>query len=270
MGETDNLNQDPPEGGDREEGDQATPKPEAGREPEIPTGAKPKTETKDDETVSREEFNKLAARAAYAERELRRRDAAPTPAIPGDKPAEIEPTRQKPARADFEDYDEWQEAVMDWKLEQKDHAASQQAKQKTMEQRKADRQKNYEDLISTESAKDPDFLKKAFIPVGPLEDVILESEQKIELALYFGSSRENTMEAIRLSNLARTNPMLASREIGKLEAKLSNKSPTPRTNTKAPNPTKQLGSGMETSTKKPEDMTMAEYKAWRKAGGGKS
>jgi hypothetical protein len=271
MGENENLNQDPPEGGDLDEGDRTTPESETGGAPETPEGDQPKPETKtEDEPVSREDYNKLAARAAYAERELRRRQRTPEPPAPaGDTPPATEPTRPKPARADYDDYDDWQEAVMDWKIEQRDLAANKKAEQRTVEQRQQDRQKKYEEITAAETAKDPDFLKKAFIPVGALEDLIVESEQMVALALHFGASRENTMEAMRLSDLARTNPAAAAREIGKLEAKLENKSPTPRTETKAPATTKQLGSGTETATKKPEDMTQAEYNKWRDAGGGR-
>jgi hypothetical protein len=222
-----------------EAGDEGTPTPEA-------TPPEP-------ETISIEEHKKLQGRLAWAERELRRQQRAQEP--PPEKPAEA---KGKPKASDYDDYNDYVEALTDWKVE---NLRKEQTKKHETETRQQ-KFNRHDEMVSKELAKDPEFRNKAFIPVG-LEDVIFDCDNWAQIALYLG---EHFDEATNLMNLSQSNPIQAAREIGKLEIKLTN--PPQRTDTKAPSPTKTVGGG-ESAGKKPEDMTPSEYKAWRSSGGGK-
>lgn len=98
------------------------------------------------------------------------------------------------------------------------------------------------------------------LPITPaMAAIIQESEMGPELAYHFG---KNPAEAGRLAPLQGT---ALAREIGRLEARLSQ----PRTAPKVPAaPIKPVSALAAGGVKDPGDMSMAEYMAWRAAGNG--
>lgn len=112
--------------------------------------------------------------------------------------------------------------------------------------------------IARKSIKDFDEVTTAatMSPAHPeVKLLILSSEKGPELAYHLS---KNPKVVQRLNEMS---PFMAAREIGKLEASVS--SATPRTVTKAPAPVEPLKGGTAPS-KKPWDMSMAEYEVFRK------
>ena len=94
-----------------------------------------------------------------------------------------------------------------------------------------------------------------------IAEMVLSSEQPADLAYHLG---KNPQLAVQLSHMP---PLLAARELGKIEATLTVSAP--KIASKAPppvNPVRPSG----TATKRVEDMSLAEYSAWRDAGGSPS
>ncbi len=213
-------------------------------------GASPETEEQKEETVPYSRFKEVYGTMKHLEREL---DKVKSSGATVTQPAKSE---GKPREDDFENYSDYVEALADWKVEQREQNR---LKDQTKVEEE-DRQRKWDEKISAGLAKDPNFATKGYIPQG-LVPILSDSDHVVEFAYYFGDRPE---EARRLLNMS---PVAAAREIGRLEA--SFKMPKPKTQTSAPGPTVPLkGSGASTTHKKPEDMTMAEYKEWR-AGGGK-
>jgi hypothetical protein len=246
----------PPEGGDVVEDDQETevpPEEDGEKAPpeEKPSGEEKPPEEKPEKTVSYEDHENLQARLAYAERQLKRKEREPEPK-PEIKPEPV-PDAQKPTEDAYEDYNDYIEALTSWKTNSILKARDEKNELQSVEGRRIDRDRKVDAIVSTEIAKDSDFLKKAFIPIG-MEDLVIDSDQFVEIALYFG---KNPDEAMRLLDMP---ALQAAREIGKIEANLQTKTPQ-RTKTVAPTPTKTVG-GNEIVEKKLHDMTTAEHIAY--------
>ena len=91
-----------------------------------------------------------------------------------------------------------------------------------------------------------------------LTDIILDSDKPLDLAYHLGS---NPDLARQLSQMA---PLAAARELGRLEASLT--APKPKLQSSAPAPISPVKGG-GTASKSPENMSFAEFKAYRDAGG---
>ena len=168
------------------------------------------------------------------------------------------PDLVKPRSDDFETDEEFVEALVEWKAEVKQRQWS--------ERQDADsRQRAVHNWHGAARAKyvDWDRVFHDNLPVSTtMAEVLLQSEAGVDVAYHLG---QNPAETQRIANLP---PSRQAYELGRLETKLANQPPPQRTQTKAPAPTSPVG-GKETPAKKPEDMTLAEYEAWRDAGGGR-
>jgi hypothetical protein len=92
-----------------------------------------------------------------------------------------------------------------------------------------------------------------------MADMVLESEIPADLAYHLGKHPE---VARQLSQLP---PLIAAREIGRIEAMLS--VPKPKTATIAPPPITPVSGRGAVAAKNPADMNVNEFAAWRAAGG---
>lgn len=102
----------------------------------------------------------------------------------------------------------------------------------------------------------------AALPItAAMAEVIAESEEGPALAYYLGKNLDKADEIARLS------PLVAARELGRLEMKLVSereKAQAPKVS-KAPPPAPKLeGSGDSALEKEPSQMTDTEYAKWRK------
>jgi hypothetical protein len=163
-----------------------------------------------------------------------------------------------PPREDqFEDYDAYQAALIDYRVEQRI------ARERENAQREAVVQ-TYQGRVNAAREKFADYdavVCDPSLPISPLmAEVIKESELGPEVAYHLGTNRS---EAQRIAALP---PHRQAAELGKLEAKLT-AAPAPQSapRTPPPPPPKTVSGLSAGLTKDPSEMSMAEYVAWRKA-----
>lgn len=164
-----------------------------------------------------------------------------------------------PQESDFADYDEYQAAMIDYRVEQKLVARQQ---QQTAQQRA----QSFQDRVSQAAAEKPDFAEVVFNPslsITPLMmEVLMDSDIGPDVAYHLG---KNPSEASRIANLPQHRQ---AAELGRIEVALSQPKPAPATNRNPPPAPPKTVSGVSAGlTKAPEDMSMAEYVAWRANGG---
>lgn len=172
----------------------------------------------------------------------------------------------RPQRDKFANDEEFVEALIDWKADQKIQKTITEREQQQRQQREAETfesaQKSHEERSSKFREKFADFDDVVSNPdlriSKDMAEVIVRSELGPELAYHLG---KNPNEAARIFNLDKT---LQAKELGKLEAKLEAK-PAPKV-TQAPAPGTPIGNG-PSAQKRVEDMSMAEYKEFRKKQG---
>jgi len=165
----------------------------------------------------------------------------------------------KPTVEQYGTYEDFMEALSDWKVEQR--LASERAEREQQAQRETTAKKamTYQERVQKAISKYEDYEQIAhgnhWTPTPDMRDAILESEMGPDLAYYLGN---NPDEAIRISGLS---PAAQNRELGKLEVKLSHP-PKPQP-TKAPAPIEPSGSKAK-AQKSPADMSDHEFAEWRK------
>lgn len=180
------------------------------------------------------------------------------------KPEPKPQTEEKPKVDQFQSYEEYLEALADWKAEQKFTEREKKREQETRQERAS---REFNELRSTfaqraeqAAEKYEDFEEVAFSPDVPVSEAmvpaILSSEHGPDLMYYLG---QNPKEAARI---ARLSPIAAARELGKLEAKLSE--PPAKRPSKAPEPINPVG-GRADAGKDPSKMTDAEWMKWRES-----
>jgi len=208
---------------------EATDKPEEGDEGDDQGGEeKPQEKPK---RSARERINELTKRAHEAEREVQRlREASER------KPAE---SAEKPIPDRFGSYDEYVEALADWKADQRvaesfkrrDAERAQAAEARAAEakaQAWAERQSEFREAT-------PDYdavIGKSAVQVAPhVVDALLDSESGPELAYHLAKRPETVKRINALS------PLSAARELGRIEATLSSPAaPQVKPASKAPAP----------------------------------
>lgn len=191
---------------------------EAGAEP-APTeepAATPEEEKKgvqkrlDEITRKRREAERERDRLAEENARLKAHQAAP-------------PAEGKPVVENFETYEEFVEALTDWKSEQKINQKfsqlSESQRQQEMEKTRATASENFDRKKNEAAVKYADFdevINNADVVLtNALSDAIIDSEMSGEVMYYLG---KNPKEADRLASL----PLGALyREMGKIEVKLT-------------------------------------------------
>ena len=208
---------------------EAAEKPEEGDEGDN-QGGEEKLQEKPKRSA-RERINELTKRAHEAEREVQRlREASER------KPAE---SAEKPIPDRFGSYDEYVEALADWKADQRvaesfkrrDAERSQAAEARAAEakaQAWAERQSEFREAT-------PDYdavVGKSSVQVAPhVVDTLLDSDSGPELAYHLAKHPETVKRINALS------PLSAARELGRIEATLSNPAaPQIKPASKAPAP----------------------------------
>lgn len=160
----------------------------------------------------------------------------------GEKPNQA--ATDKPRLEDYSSYDAYQEALTDWKVEQKLSA-------KEQERQKAERQRSQQTVAqerrmrfveSSDAARekyddyDDVVIENKELKITPaMADLISETDNPGEVAYYLG---KNPSEAARLAKLS---PAKIAIELGKVEVKLS--TPAAKKTTSAPPPAGKLAGG---------------------------
>lgn len=179
-------------------------------------------------------------------------------------PAQAAP--QRPDPANFEKYDDYIDALTDWKAEQ---AVAKRMEQDSTRKVAETRAQTFAERQTQARTVMPDYDEVVGGSDTPIAnhvgEVILESELGPQLAYHFG---KNPDVLLRLNSMS---PTAAAREIGKLEATLSAKSATPAAPTKkvsnTPAPAGTLGAQGRATTPNLANASMDEYMKQRKAQG---
>lgn len=199
-------------------------------------------------------------RAQRAEWELERlRKEKETPAAP-----EFDPSR--PVLDNFATHEEYTEAVIDWRFQQRDRALE-------AERQKAEAQKQaaaFEKRLVEQKAQIPDFDEV----IGEAESAGVTIPNSLAAALmsvYVANPAEilhhfaKTPEA--REEFQSLDPIQMAVRVGKLDAEISaRKSPKPQQQAKrAPAPPSRIGTSVPLSDEPPVTGTDAEYSAWYRA-----
>jgi hypothetical protein len=175
----------------------------------------------------------------------------------------------KPEATAFATYDEFVEALSDWKAGQKVAAALAQRAEGAATTARAE---TFEERVHQARSRMQDF--DTVVGQSPVEvaehirESILDSDRGPELAYHLA---KHPQEAKRLSAMP---PLQAARELGRLEASFDKPAadvdappPVARPVTNAPPPTRPAASGRTAPTTDPRRMSVEEIKAQLKAGG---
>lgn len=176
----------------------------------------------------------------------------------------------KPNSDQFEDYDDYVEALTDWKTGQKIAKAREESAKIAAEQAKATSaqrvQQGFQEAVKVALSKHPDFddvVRGSTAPITQaMDDAIKVSPDGPEVMYHLA---KNPQEADRI---ARLSPLMQILEMGKLQAKVTQvppKAPEPRRITNAGEPITTV-SGAGVTEEDPQKMNMEDYAAWRMAG----
>ena len=160
----------------------------------------------------------------------------------------------KPDVSQFQSYEDYLEALADWKSETKINALRAESERSQRSHSQAQAIKTFDSKADKTREKYDDFDAVALDPSltvsPPMTDAIMESEIGPEILYFLGN---NQTEAKRIAALS---PFAAAREIGRLEAKLLSK-PVKKASS-APEPIKPVGS-KEQATKDPDNLSVNEW-----------
>lgn len=178
-----------------------------------------------------------------------------------------------PEEKDFEDYTEYVAAKAVWRHAQQAaqremteaDTAAEQARQKEQAIQRQEKQllaQHWSEQARAAQGKYQDFQEVVaadglFPADSHLPDLVMSSDVAGDLAYAVASDRNLHDTLLRMS------PVEASRELGRIEARLT--SPQPRTQSNAPEPISPVRPKASAS-KDPAKMSFAEYKAWRNKG----
>lgn len=163
----------------------------------------------------------------------------------------------KPVVDNFESYEDYLDALSDWKVDQRLAQQAQQQEQNRQTQSLQDRQAAFNARAATHEAED--FQAVAFNPNLPvneaMSEVIMDSDKGPDLLYYLG---QNPAEAARIASLS---PVHAARELGLVEARLS--LPKAKTVSSAPPPIEPISGAGESPKVDPMKLTPDEWAAQR-------
>ena len=202
---------------------------EAAEEP----GAQERQEEQEPEHVPYERFSKIYGRMKHLERELdglRRSGAEPTEA------KKEQGDLRAPREEDFENYEQYQEARIDYLVKKEVREERQRNKEALELERQAKLWRAFDEKVARAELKDPKFREKAYLPVG-LEQHIIDSDQAIEICYYLGDHPEARDHLLSLD------PRAAAREIGKLEVRVTQALKKKPETTNAPEVINRLSGG---------------------------
>jgi len=179
-----------------------------------------------------------------------------------------------PKAEDFETYDEYQDALVEWKVEQK-LAKRQEEVDSVSAQDDLSYFRDETNDRGREMYSDYDAIALSDqVPITqPMIEILQDCDNPESIVYYLG---KNIKDATAISRMS---PTQAARAIGIIENKVAaqlkanpiipgGNKPVKKTVSQAPEPIKPTGSG-NVIGKDPEKMTQAEYEAWRASGGGR-
>lgn len=185
-------------------------------------------------------------------------------------PAKPEAVAERPTADKFASQEEYVEALVEWKAEQKVSEAlkardaetaksaeqrARETKTQTFARRVEQAKTSISDFDAVVSAADVDVAQH-------VSEALIDSEKGAELLYHLAKNPDIVDKLNRMSQRE------ADREIGRIEATLGQVSKPPVKTSKAPEPMRPAGRGAATSaTADPSKMSHEEYRAWRRTQG---
>lgn len=252
-----------------DDGGGGAPMPEATPEPVAPapetTADQESEESKPEKTFSQAELDEILQKRLAKERRKLQQQAnlEAENRILKEKLQQQDPPKPtapdgKPTPDKFGTYEEYLDALTDWKIEERQKKVAAEREAETAKQREANTQKRWSEGVEKAREKLPDYddvLDQDLAISRPMMESILDSDVGPEIAYYLG---KNPAEAQRIAGLG---PIAAAREIGKIELKLERQSSEPE-KSNAPKPPPSSGSRGQVE-KSPAEMSDAEFAKWR-------
>jgi hypothetical protein len=178
------------------------------------------------------------------------------------KPAAAPEAGAKPRAEDFENYADFIEALTDWKTEERERQRANAARVQAAQQEQRRTQESLAQKIESARERFEDFDDVVGNPDLPITDhmaqAIALSDVGADVAYHLG---KNPKEAARIASL---HPAAQAVEIGKLGVELGLRAKQ-KTVSKAPPPVQSRVTGSSGVQKDPDQMTTAEWMAWRNA-----
>lgn len=166
----------------------------------------------------------------------------------------------KPTADDFEDYDAYYDALAAWHVKEQARAQAAELREHLVRQEQDAQLASFKAASKAFHESTPDYLDV----LKTVDDIQLPpAVQQMLLAVDNGPALmyELAKNRSQLETLAAMKPMAAALKIGSLSASLKQTKVPPVS--KAPAPIKPLGTSTPSIGKSLDDMTMAEYRAWR-------
>jgi len=181
------------------------------------------------------------------------------------EPAAAAANDGKPQAENFDTHDEYVEALVDWKANQRE-AAKREQEQRDSETKKqqatVDSWNQRVEAARKAHADYDDVMADADVELPPLVvDALMDSDHGGELAYWLASNRE---EAERIAKLS---PVAAVRKLGEIEAGLRStpSSPQPKPVTKAPKPVTPVAAGTASPVPSSSDLDTDDFAAYEQA-----
>lgn len=237
--------------------------PEPDEPPEIPSEYSEKVQRRIDKLTKN--YREAEREAAYWKGKA---EAGEKPA--GTPAPTVTPATAKPREEDFDVYNDYIEALTDWKAEQTKAEWDAEQQRKREEDDLSATQQSFQEKMQVGYEKYDDFHEVAFSTSNPINaimfDAIAGSEIPADIAYYLGSHIHEC------TNISRMPAIQAARAIGAIEEKLrvaEATNPPPKAKNPKPPPepiTPVGGGGPAIVTKDPDKMTNEEYRAARERG----
>lgn len=168
-----------------------------------------------------------------------------------------------PDRNSFADYEQYLEALADFKVAEKVKGLQAQVAQEKAQEVAKSKQSAWEKRLSDASAKHADFEDVVFdekLPVSAaMAEAMQESDIGPDIAYWLGKNRAEAQRIAGLSAIAQ------AREIGRIEARIADEKPAPKPVSKAPAPIEPVGKGKTVEKDISSAKSMDEYVRLREA-----
>jgi vacuolar-type H+-ATPase subunit H len=248
--EEENIN--PEEDNNEPTGDESPDQPnEPETEPADTTGDDPPADT-DKEKGVQKRIDELTRKRRDAERDAEywRNEALKNQ--PKEQEKVIPPG--KPQVAQFEDYDDYVEALTDWKLAERDRMAQQNAVAESHSKRVVDARTRYDDFDEVMDSARNISCNAQLIPV------LQDSDKSADIIYHLTKHPE---EMARINALPLHKQVM---EIGKLETRFEKAAtpPPPKRTSEAPVPIVPVTTAGDTGKKDPSQMSDKEFNEWRR------
>lgn len=168
----------------------------------------------------------------------------------------------KPDASNYETYDEYQEALTDWKIDQREAERVKKDQEIKVRSEVENKAKSFQQkaIEFSKEATDYDAKINEYFESGyvtqDLQDAVIET-QNPAVAYYLATNPDEAMALDGLDSKA------LYRAIGRIEAKLENSVKAAVKTTRAPQPITPVNRSSTNVTKDPDKMDMDEYTKWR-------